>query len=843
LAFGSPAVSDTLEWIVGMNFKTTYGLFGALLALLVVAGVWFTTGPKPGTEGLLLPTAKALQLKAKDFDTLTIEIKKPKEEKFVFKRVDDKRWRLDQPVDVRADASAVDRVIDDLLSARREGKEDIPKNLSDLGLDAPSITLTLGRKDGRNFTVSLGNVTIGGFNSQVFALSSDRPKDPIPVKRGALSSLLKTDGNQGGSAGEFAKSISDFKSKELLLEGAGFNPAETVNAISLTDGKTHIVLRKQLDNSWKYDKPDNYGPAEARGETSATTTSDASAPNGVEPLLNALAALKPPTVDDVVEGTTDFAQYGLDPDKGQYTIDVTRKDDSKETLLIGKKDDATGKYFCRLAGEKSIAKVPGNLVEPIRKLLEHPGSLRDKQLLSFAPSGCDAIDIKLAGDDKVLELRKVGSPPTWKLFDADGSAQLANTRSVIDLLTALGGKIVKDFPELGATDATLGFDRPSAELTLYVGGIVPEEKKEESKEKEKAESTKSDKPKMKEPAARLIVGKRDKDLLYVRRIVKDKDGKETSADFAVSETLWAKATRGRMDYVDPTLPSFVTTDANKLTFNRGAESFTIEKPEKATGWIIRQPADRADRPADPAVVESILQELAGLNAMRLWSEKPSERELERYGLKNPKLKAVVTVKDGDKTVDREYLFGGETDDKTGLYAKQSQRDLVFIVSKGATSALESSDLQDPVVFRIDPNRVTSIKLTGWKDIVGQPTTRELERKGSGNWVLKDDDKIKLSAGQCESLLNALALVRADRFVVHKSGPKDEHKLTVPQGALEIAISVEGEPEPITLVVGAAAPPDQRQFFALSNKLPGDVFVIPKGIFEAIKAKPGFFAAE
>lgn len=853
-----------------MNFKTTYGLFGALLVLLAGAAIWFLTGPKPGTEGLLLPAAKALQLKAKDFDTLTIEVKQPKAEKLVFKRIDDKRWRMEQPIDGRADGNAVDRVIDDLLGARRDGKEDIPKNLGDLGLDSPPVTVTLGRKEGQSYTVSLGNVTNGGMNAQVFALASDRPKDPVPLKRSSISSLLKSEGNQAGSAGEFAKAASDFRSKELLLEGAGFNPAESVSSVSLKNDKTNIIVSKQLDNTWKYDKPDNYGPAESRGESTGTTTTDASAPMGVEPLLNSLSAIKPATADDVVDGTTDFAQYGLDPDKASFQVEVTRKGDSKETLLIGKKDDATGKYFVRVAGEKSIAKVPGNLVDPIRKLLEHPGSMRDKQLLSFAPAGADAIDIKLGGDDKVLELRKVGTPPTWKLFDPDGTSQLANARSVIDLLAALGGKIVKDFPELGATDATLGFDRPSAELTLYVGGVIPDDKKEEKKDdakdkkkdepkdkakddtKEKgkdeakdkaAEPAKPSKPKMKEPSARLIVGKRDKDLLYLRRIVKDKDGKESKTDFAVSETLWAKATRGRMDYVDPTLPSFVAANANKLNFFRGNEAFSVEKPEKATGWIIRQPADRADRQADPAIVDSILQELATLNAVRLWSEKPSERELERYGLKNPKFKATVTIKDGDKTSDREYLFGAETDDKTGIYAKQSERDIVFVVGKGVIPSLEAGEIQDPVVFRIDPNRVTSIKLTGWKDIVGQPTTRELERKGPGNWSLKGDDKIKISAGQAESLLNALTMVRAEKFVVHKSGPKDEQKLVVPQGALEIEIRVDGEKDPITLTIGAPDQPDNRHYHAVSNRLSGDVFLIPKGIFEAIKAKPGFFAAE
>src|SRR5262245_25347241 len=244
-----------------MNLKTTYGFFAAFVIVLVVAGIWLMTGPKPGTENLLFPLAKAQKISAKDIDMVTIDIKKPKPEKLVFNRLDEKRWRMEQPIDARADANAVERVIDDLLSARREGKGDLPKNLGDLGLDQPTMTVILSRKDGQNFTVSLGHVTHGGMNSQVFAFAGDRPKEPVALRRGSLSSFLKGEGNEATDAGAICKSAADFRSKELLLEGAGFNPADTVSAISLNNVKTSIVLTKQPDGLWKYDKPDNYGPA------------------------------------------------------------------------------------------------------------------------------------------------------------------------------------------------------------------------------------------------------------------------------------------------------------------------------------------------------------------------------------------------------------------------------------------------------------------------------------------------------------------------------------------------------------------------------------------------------
>src|SRR5262249_23038651 len=155
-------------------------------------------------------------------------------------------------------------------------------------------------------------------------------------------------------------------------------------------------------------------------------------------------------------------------------------------------------------------------------------------------------------------------------------------------------------------------------------------------------------------------------------------------------------------------------------------------------------------------------------AERLWAEKATDRELERFGLKPPKAQATVTLKEGSDK-ERVYLFGAETDDKTQVYAKQGERDLVFSVRKSVPDALQQTDIVDPVVFQIDLAKVVGIKLTGWKDVVGQETTLDLERKGANNWSVKAPAGYKLSASQAESFLGLLQTVRAERFVSFKGG--------------------------------------------------------------------------
>src|SRR5439155_1512589 len=83
---------------------------------------------------------------------------------------------------------------------------------------------------------------------------------------------------------------------------------------------------------------------------------------------------------------------------------------------------------------------------------------------------------------------------------------------------------------------------------------------------------------------------------------------------------------------------------------------------------------------------------------------------EKYGLKAPTLRATVTVKTkDDKPEDHVYTFGKETEDKNGRYAKQGERDVVFLVRPTTISALQS-ELLDSTVLQFDPAKVKSIKL-------------------------------------------------------------------------------------------------------------------------------------
>jgi hypothetical protein len=868
-----------------MNFKTTIYLFTAVVALIAALAVATLTGSKKAEEGKLLPG-----LESKDVTKLTIDRHQPAETKLVFAKTGEGQWKLEEPYPARVDGRQVDSVVSGLTSLTTVTKgADLTSNPAQFGLDRPSLTVILDAGD-KSTTVNFGKVTIGSGEHALVYVNTSARKEPTAVKRSSLSALFR-DVPDAQTAGDLFKNVSEFRSRDLVLENA-FNAADVARTVRLKGEKGEVVINKTTGGTWQFEKPAGFGDADLEGDFSGGPDA---APSGVKPLLNALSSIRAGGGDDFIENVSDFKQYGLEPGKeAGPRIEIVRNapggDASAppvtETLTVGKKEDKGDKVFVRPGTENVVAKVPANLIEPVRKVIENPSALRSRTLLPTGTAGVDALDIRV-GSDPPIELRKLADG--WKLFGGPGDAKSANTTAIQGLLTDLGGKrVVREFPDPKLSDADKGFDKPSAVVTLWVNGIVEEPKKDEKKEENKGgeeqqvppakagdkaanppekkdepkdKSTKPAekkddaakpaerkeepkgpaKPKLKDATAKLIFGKRDKDLLYVRR---EQGG--TKADFAVAESLLPKLTRGRLDYLDPTLPSFNVENVTKLTYTRGGETWVVEKVKKEkepSTWVIRQPANLADRPADGFKVSSLLGDLGGLRAERLWAEKATDRELERFGLKPPKFTATVTLPD-EKDKERTYQFGAETDDKTQVYAKQAERDLVFSVGKSAVDAFQQADLTDPTVFTLDLSKVTGMKLTGWKEfsVNGQPQTLDLERKGANNWAVKGNPNYKLSASQAEAFLANLATVRAEKFVTFKTGPKPEQKLTPADGALLVEVTVDGEKEPVTLALGAEAE-GGKSYYAASYKAKGDVFLLPKDRFEKYKTKPGAFAAE
>ena len=816
-----------------MNIKTTIVLFGALVVALAVFFFTQARGLKRASEldAWVFPDFhdKKKMTTSKDIDSVEIVRRGPKAETLVFVK-NDGTWQMVKPHKLRVDSFLIERVVDQATGAQRE-KTDLSTNLSDYGLEEPGAVVTLKQGVEREWKLNLGTGT-GGAATQVVYVTSSGRKEPMAVKRSTLDALFK--------------GVNDFRSKTLLASSALNTESVTVK---VGEGDP-LSLAKNKEGKWQFQQP-AYGEADFEGDP-APPTGEEKKITGVRDLLEAIGQIRVETDADFVEAAasqSDLAtKYGLEADKPtRLRVEVKYnpgsllgKDEKKpavtETLLIGKRvedKDTKGDYhYARLGSETAVVRVSAKSVAPLVSAAGSPEVLRNRDLVQIEQNKTDAIDIKNASG--LAKLRK-GALDSWKLH-AGSAARDADRMAVQSLLADLTKRrIVKNFPS-EKREAEFGFDRPLAEVSLWVEGIKAEEKKEEGKEDKKKESSepalKSDKPTVK-----LTFGKKEDGLLYVKRQVGDEKPTLLAID---AGPLADRLADNSLAYLDRKLPAMPAEDTiTRITVLRDGETYELERAGKkddspgTSTWNVQAPAAFKGRTADPGRIANLLNGFRLLNADKYVAEKPSEAELDgKFGLKSPAYRVAFTTQQGDKTDEHAILFGKETPDKAARYAKLANSDLVFQVRPHTVESLKGQ-LLDTTVFRFDPAKVRTLKLTGWHLVDPSIQPLEMEKK-DGQWKAR----FEVDSGKIDSFLAGLANLRAQNFL--PGAPKPDHKLTLKEGALEIALTFEGDKEATySLLVGPLHAGDKGHY-ATSNKLANTVLLLPEELFKAPQSGPSHF---
>ncbi len=854
-----------------MNFRTTYILFAAVLAAVGVFALTQIFGvKKPGTlSAYVLPSLhKDTKNPANpdSFDSIEIDRRRPKEEKLLFLKKDT-GWEMEKPYPLHVNTVQVGDLVRQVVDARHAQQSDVVKSLKYYELDQPATVITLKKGADKEWKLNIGTQGPGsGSSGVVYVTSSDRPDEPLVVKRGDLDAVFK--------------GVDDFRSKDLL-EASAFN----TSYVNLQEPqKEPVILNKGSDGVWRFEKPP-FGDAALKGEGTPGLGSSPNQPKsitGVQDLLEAVGAIR-------VESNTDFgppdasdaalAKFGLEKGKPAYLrIEVKRsaggllgtggqpKPTVQDALLVGnlvedkddkkagdkKAGDQTAKRYVRLESERAVAKVDAKKFEGIFKVAGNPTALRNRDLVAINKSDVDAINIQNAAG--LFKIRgKVGKPTVAdqqrKLFVGSGKPRVADDGAIQGLLDALTkDRLIKDFPD-PAKEADMGFDKPQAVVSLWVNGLKEDDKKEGDKKDEKKEGKKDNpedkkdtnaEPQLKDekPTVKLTFGKEADNGVYVRREVGDK-----KLLAVVPTSVLTTVTQGPLAFQDKNLPSFSDkAEVENVVLDRGGEVFEVAKEKKddksPAVWKLKKPDSLAGRKADPQEMDKVLAALRGLRPVKLVAEGPAD--LDKYGLKAPQVKAAVKIKGADnKTEDWVYLFGKETEDKTGVYAKQDKHDLVFVAPQDVLTTLRG-ELQDPTIFQFESAKVKEVKITGWKQQQGFPVTLDLERKGPAEWTVKAPAGFDLDNGQANQFLQYLSHLRAERFVVRRKGPQPEHKLGSQEAALHIDITLEGEKAPLTLTVGALDAKD-KAYYAQAGTLPGDVFLVSQANFEQVLKGPKYFS--
>lgn len=832
-----------------MNIKTTVILFGALVGALFIFGITQYLGVKKAgaLDEFVFPEFhdKKKGSTSKDIDTVEIVRTKPKSETLVFVKRDD-GWQMEKPYrGLRVDRFLVDRLVHQVTDAKKE-KTDLAPNLGEYGLDEPGLVVTLKKGVEREWKLNVGKET-GGTATQVVYVTSSARTGPMVVKRNDLDAVFKN--------------LNDFRSKDLL--GSNTQNTEAIT-VKVGDGEPLSLVRK--DGKWQFEKP-AYGEAEFDGEPSPPTADERKI-TGVRDLLDVVGQIRVESDADFVDANAsdeDLKKYGLTKDKPErMRVEVKYapsgllgKEEAKkavtETLLIGKKveekDAKVDRYYARLAGETSVVRITAKSFTPLVTVAGSPDLLRNRDLVQIDQNRADSIDI--TGGGGPLKLRKTDMFGEWKVF-AGGAGRKADRMAVQTLLGDLTRtRIVKSFPS-EKREAELGFDKPTAEVAIWVDGLKSddkkdakkddkkEDKKEEKKEDKKEEKKDSGEPALKsdKPTVRLTFGKKEDNLLYVKRQVGDEKPTLVAIEAA---PLLDKLSDGPLAYLDRMLPQLPPEETvTKLVLQRPGETFELEKPEKQDEkagppvWNLQQPATLKGRTVDPFSMMKLLRSLSFLIADKYVAEKPSDAELEsKYGLKSPAYRVAVTTKQGDKVEEHVFLFGKEIDDKSGRrYAKLGNSDLIFQVQSNAIEPLKGQ-LLDTTVFRFDPAKVRILKLTGWHSIDPSIAPLEMERK-DGQWKAR----LEVEGSKVDSFLVGLANLRAQNFIAGAAKP--EYKLSLKEGGMEIAVTFEGDKEPSYIMTVGPHNATDKGNYATTNKLPNTVLLLPEELFKAPMSGPSHF---
>jgi hypothetical protein len=733
-----------------MNFKSTALLFGLVLGMLWLFGLMLDYRRITQDVTYVVPSLHD----SADLDIVSVKmVQKEKDQKpqeYVFTKEKD-TWKLEQPPlkpKIKVENFKVDQIIRQIKDVRKDDEADVTNDLATYGLDHPSLTVTLrgAEKKGDKEAVKEWQFFVGNTSPDktfVYVNSSDKPNKVMGARRSTLDSVL-------------FKDVAALRSKSLLDA-----PESSVRYIDVKGEPGELELKKTEEGTWQFLKP-NYGVADFEGKTPPASPLAAVPPKqegGIKGLLGAINAIR-------VGGEGDFeplkdsplSSYGLEEGKEWLRIQlgtggIKKEELTKETLLVGQKvSSRSQQYYARMANDDGVVKIDAKLLEPILKVLDKPGQLRSRDLIPIDTKDVDAVDIRHGKELKeVLKLRHPEGKD-WKLYVGKESHK-ADEKGMKSLLETLRGKgeIREFFDESEADakkkDAERGLDQPTADVSLWSGGIDKKEdkgdkdEKKEKKEKDKEDAKEKDRkaddaePSLRKdakPAVTLTFGKTEKDLVYVKRETKE----GIVSRLAVPKSILEKAlpAEGPLAFFDTALPQFDLDQVTQLEIDKGSDKLVVQKGhgDQAERWLLKDRKDYAGRNfADTPQVTAILQNLGNLHVQKWISKLDPKEDLDKFGLKKPAITVTVMVtkdklpaaavasmmalagppvpgrpvlaavsllagKAADKGEAVVFKFGKETKEKDtpAVYALRSEVHYLFQVAPDLLKTLREADLRD-----------------------------------------------------------------------------------------------------------------------------------------------------
>jgi Domain of unknown function (DUF4340) len=576
--------------------------------------------------------------------------------------------------------------------------------------------------------------------------------------------------------GEKAVAVVDQGPLDLLDRNLVALGGADIKSIRTTTGKDTFTLSRDK-SGWHVERSD--GPP---------FPADADVADDAASLWSALSAQKLVAYGDKV----DLAKFGLDKPATTVTVAASPKGDKagKDTehkLLLGDEVKETkGARYARLEGHPAVALLDALIVAELQRT---PLDYAKRTLLTLDADKIEHLTRMLGTD--TLELAKKGEH--WQIVKpAERAADDAVLRNLIGDLARLRGTKVVAYP---AKDVKpFGLDIPAAAVTLRVAGGMD---------------------------------KTSDVVVQVGKLVDEKSGQDRYGRLANADTvvilpgrLAEQLTAPELQFRDRLLAKVPAV--GKLVLERGTRKATFVNQDGT--WKMTQPLEaEAERPE----LDELIKHFAELRAARL--EKPGD--LKQYGLDRPQAEWKLFAADGGKEA-LTLVIGSKEKDGPRVYAKLANSDLVALLDERLSSQVLAEYRSRKVWPSLDTFQVE--RLTYGYDKGGFTLN-----KVGAEWQVVGKSDLKIKADAVRDTLDALARLKAERWVVDKDADFKLFGLEPPNLTLEVDTPAGKR----TLKVGRQEGGSNRHYATVAGENSGAVFLLSEADARAIVRPLEAFVAE
>ncbi|MEW6251163.1 MAG: DUF4340 domain-containing protein [Planctomycetota bacterium] len=423
---------------------------------------------------------------------------------------------------------------------------------------------------------------------------------------------------------------------------------------------------------------------------------------------------------------------GLEPPLA--TVTLTDKAGKAYKLEVGKKAAMSSDTYARIAGEKTIHLVSGDLKTSVEKTAR---DFRSKRLLKYLPD--EVVQVQLEHEGKAYDLTKSASGE-W-VFNAPFRALADGTKLRDKLLTPAS---YLQAAEIIDTAPAAAFGSP------YLTLAVTTEKKPTPPATTQPAESQPEQAAVRETHKLIIGGVAD--LKSEKRFVQTGDGATVAL---VPQTSLAPLIPDVAALRDPRITRVKASELTALTLT--ADGQTAELKRTGAGW-----EGMGDLAAlDQEAVRELVDGLASLSATN-YIDQPQDDAT--YGLDQPRVTITATAQ--GEVAPLSLQIGKLTESGRNAYVRRAGEQTVYVTTATQLEAVAVPPLalRSREILTFAPEKLTSVTVDR-----GQ-THYELVRAGAG-WKLAAPADAPLDEAGARTLTTDLSRLRAKRVVEKGTGER------------------------------------------------------------------------